>query len=367
MEWILLLVTSIFLIIVQTAIPFLMKRTVVFGVTVPIEKTKSKELMRYKKLYTLITFIFSIIILFLFFMWATLTSPTENNLVLLGTMIPFAIIMGSLSLYFYFHAKVTRLKIKDRWFQNRKQVKVSDLAIRTQDEMLSWILFTIPMFITFGLIIFTAINYHQFPNQIPIHWGPDGPDAFTAKSIVSVFLLPLTILIMQGMFLGINEMTKKSGIKLRATSIHTSRMRQLRLRKYSSWLLFTSSVLITMMFTFLQITILHENLAHDFINILLPVIILIVTLGATAFFAIKVGKTDSDLDMEVVDDTKHEKIIEVDEDQFWKGGLIYFNKNDPSIFVEKRFGIGWTLNFARPLGYVIIFGPIVLLLLLTFA
>ena len=37
----------------------------------------------------------------------------------------------------------------------------------------------------------------------------------------------------------------------------------------------------------------------------------------------------------------------VDDDQFWKWGIIYYNTNDPAIFVEKRFGIGITLNFAK--------------------
>ncbi|MBK8094362.1 MAG: hypothetical protein IPK32_20965 [Verrucomicrobiaceae bacterium] len=34
----------------------------------------------------------------------------------------------------------------------------------------------------------------------------------------------------------------------------------------------------------------------------------------------------------------------------WKLGFIYFCRSDPRIFVPKRIrGLGWTLNFARPL------------------
>lgn len=32
----------------------------------------------------------------------------------------------------------------------------------------------------------------------------------------------------------------------------------------------------------------------------------------------------------------------------WIGGLIYYNRDDPSLLVEKRVGIGWTFNFAQP-------------------
>jgi uncharacterized membrane protein len=35
-------------------------------------------------------------------------------------------------------------------------------------------------------------------------------------------------------------------------------------------------------------------------------------------------------------------------DKYWKLGLFYVNRNDPALFVEKRFGIGYTLNFGHP-------------------
>ena len=32
----------------------------------------------------------------------------------------------------------------------------------------------------------------------------------------------------------------------------------------------------------------------------------------------------------------------------WKLGIFYYNKNDKRIFCPKRFGWGWTVNFANP-------------------
>jgi hypothetical protein len=34
-------------------------------------------------------------------------------------------------------------------------------------------------------------------------------------------------------------------------------------------------------------------------------------------------------------------------DAAWKVGLVYFNPDDPAVWVEKRFGVGYTPNFAR--------------------
>ncbi len=40
----------------------------------------------------------------------------------------------------------------------------------------------------------------------------------------------------------------------------------------------------------------------------------------------------------------------VDDDQHWKGGLFYVNRDDPALVVPRRFGLGWTMNLGRPGG-----------------
>jgi uncharacterized membrane protein len=37
-----------------------------------------------------------------------------------------------------------------------------------------------------------------------------------------------------------------------------------------------------------------------------------------------------------------------DDDRYWYGGLFYYNPDNPAMFVPKRFGLGWTLNFGHP-------------------
>jgi uncharacterized membrane protein len=57
-----------------------------------------------------------------------------------------------------------------------------------------------------------------------------------------------------------------------------------------------------------------------------------------------------------------------DDDQFWKGGLIYVNHDDPAVLVSARFGVGWTPNFGNRVtwllagGYVAILAGLIVLL-----
>src|SRR5699024_8274734 len=55
-----------------------------------------------------------------------------------------------------------------------------------------------------------------------------------------------------------------------------------------------------------------------------------------------------------IDDTLNETVIDKDEDKYWKLGQFYFNKDDPAIFIEKRFGIGWTNNWAHPISWIFV-------------
>jgi hypothetical protein len=41
-------------------------------------------------------------------------------------------------------------------------------------------------------------------------------------------------------------------------------------------------------------------------------------------------------------------------DECWKLGQIYYNPNDPALLVEKRFGVGYTINFGNRASWLLI-------------
>ncbi|MCR5417713.1 MAG: DUF5808 domain-containing protein, partial [Lachnospiraceae bacterium] len=60
---------------------------------------------------------------------------------------------------------------------------------------------------------------------------------------------------------------------------------------------------------------------------------------------------------------RKETTVITDDDEYWLGGMIYCNPNDRRVLVEKRAGIGSTINMGHPAGKVI--GIITLILLLN--
>jgi uncharacterized membrane protein len=52
-------------------------------------------------------------------------------------------------------------------------------------------------------------------------------------------------------------------------------------------------------------------------------------------------------------------------DSAWKWGLFYYNPDDPALFVEKRSGLGWTVNFGHPQAKLILVGLLLVPLVLS--
>ena len=366
MTILLMLFISLFIIGIQAAVPYLLKPTIAFGVTVPSTHIKDTTLATYRRLYALWTASFGIILIIAFTIWALSYSPDEEKIVLVGVAIQFSVLFLSMALYFLLHAKTSRLKQDLKWGKDLKEVRMTDIAVRTADEMLPWYIYLVPILITIGMIAYTTTQYANLPDLIPTHWGINGqPDAFSQKTPFSVIALPLILLVMQGMMLGINELTKKSGIRINATNKRKSRAQQLSFRKYTSWFLFATVLLVTILFSFLQLSTIHNTIGSPILLISMPLGILLIIFILTAIYAFRVGQSGSRLDIDIIDENV-EGITNYDDDHYWKVGIFYFNKNDPSILVEKRFGVGWTLNFGNPLGYIILIGPILLILIISF-
>ncbi|QTD41469.1 DUF1648 domain-containing protein [Sporosarcina sp. Te-1] len=364
MELFIFLIIIAFLTVMQAATPFLLKQTVAFGVTIPEGNIDNKQVALYKRNYTATVLTIGILAI-VAYLWVS-SILTKEDLVLAGLALQFIVLGSSMILYFYFHLKLMALKKKEAWGKDLKQVTVTDLSMRSLDEMLPNYLFALPMIITLGLLAYTAIHYPALPEKIPTHWGPSGqPDAFSDKSPFSVIAMLLILLIMQAMFGMIHWSTKNAGIRLRAAKRQSTKIQQLSFRKYSSWLLFFVSILVTAMLGYFQMVTIHEELGNTAVLFILPIGFMILTLAATAFYSFKIGQGGSRIEVDLPEDAI-EGLTDTDEDAHWKAGLFYVNRNDPSLFVEKRFGVGWSINFGQPLAYFIVFVPLVLILLISF-
>jgi uncharacterized membrane protein len=349
--------------LIQIFIPYMLRSTVVFGVTIPISHIRHATVNQAKRIYCIATSIVWLLMIISYSIWTLSINQNEDLQIVVGVIIMLLFILISLLFYTYFHRKLQIEKRQEQWGEGLTEVKVASTVRNKQDEMLPLSYFLSLIFVSLILIIYTYYQYPLLPQQVPTHWGPGGePDAFTEKNYFSVISLPLIMLVTQILLAAISEGTKHSGVKISALNMQKSVHNQVKKRKYTSRFMFLTAFLITLLSSFLQLTTIHHGIiGKDFMLTIFISFIVLIFMGSI-IFSIKVSKSNK----EEVPSNMPNGITDIDDDRYWKGGLVYFNKEDPSLFVEKRFGIGWTINFMRPMSYIIVFGPILIIFFIAY-
>lgn len=121
------------------------------------------------------------------------------------------------------------------------------------------------------------------------------------------------------------------------------------------------SILLTSFHLLLSFQRMHMiNISSDaifYINYLLMISLLISPL----ILALKTGQSGSLIRAKIKE--QGNDFNSYDDDKYWKSGFLYINPNDPAIFIEKRMGIGWTINFGNPMGvfFVILVAIIIIM------
>lgn len=350
------------IIAIQAFTPYLVKKTEAFGIYVPEEYTKDIKLSRLKKSYALQCLIAGAVLIGGYAFGMAAAEVTEETAAGWGISLQLFLILFSMVLYYRNHLRVKELKEQQKWEAGKTKKVVADLQFHSDLKIVPGWIFALPMVITAGLIGYTFMVFDQLPEQIPTHWGIDGAaDAFKNKTVFSSITMLLVLFLMQLLFLFLNQGMRNSGAKIRASRKKQSRERELVSRKYGSILLASVSVGVTFLFTYLHLLTIFPKLGNPVQSMSLIIGFVLLTLAATGFYVFKIVKISHSSE-----ETPELDVLDADDDKYWKGGLIYINKEDPSMLVEKRFGIGWTINLGNIKTWILIVLPLIAMLLLAF-
>lgn len=206
----------------------------------------------------------------------------------------------------------------------------------TTAPLVATVLSLLPLALT---AFFLYRHFDQLPERWPVHWDLEGvANGWATRSVAGVFgpLFAGAALVL--VFLGVSlMMARASGPEA------LERRRSLVPLAALSWLI---AVLISFI-GLLPVT----HAAPDRL-MMITAIYLALTLGLVVWMLHRSGIIASPTS-QAYDGTP---------DNAWRGGVVYYNPADGAVLVPKRFGLGWTLNFARPLSWVYL-GAILLFVL----
>lgn len=336
------------LIVLGILMPKFTKKTLLFGFVIPEKVSSEEEVIKLKNLYTrnyaYSAGLFSLIINIVSF-------NTENfNLQISGIFILLLILGAN---YLYVHKKAKELKKIHGWTLSKKQMVVVNTSKNTDIKFVSSYFFLIPLFISILTLIITIFNYSNLPSQIPINFDILGnPTTFREKGFLTAYSLSLNQIGMTGLFFGIYKVLIRVRPSIQAAKPKTSLKQNLIAKNYWAKYMLTVIILITLHFMYMQLTIINIITLNTAFHIFVNGLVTIVPMIGVIFVAFKTGQSGSRIKIDEHEEI-NDKIIDRDDDKFWKLGTFYYNKDDSSIFIEKRFGIGWTINFGHPIGILI--------------
>lgn len=199
--------------------------------------------------------------------------------------------------------------------------------------------------------VWLGLHWTEIPDRFPIHWGMNGqPDNWATRSLIGVFLPLLTgafFCALLGFFahaiLRWSRVIRMGGAA--GESEHYFR------RTVVSILVATEYFLALV---FAWAGILDLSAVRTGPPGVVPILVLSLTFTAVVtLLMMRVGQGGSRL----AGGAAAGLVIPAGDrtaDRFWKLGLFYSNGDDPALFVEKRFGIGYTINFGHPGAWLLI-------------
>ena len=391
--WIILACNAL-LIIVFTATPFLTRKTELFGVSLPSDEIGRPELSKMRGSYVRLSILAGAALMILTIV--LFAAPADELEQLRGYIVLiFACCGVYFVIYLAFHRAMKAFKKTQPWrthgaraetaaapeetsgavsgavtgarastedgMNTAKPVLVVDTAPPGHDVMHPfWLLF----YAAIG--IFTALYlwyiWPSLPDMIPVHMDAAGMvDGWVGKSPGAFVNILFAQWILIAVFVLVYFIIPASKRQIDAANPEKSREQGRRFRyRMSACMVFGGAGLSAIM-GFLPIAIAQGGAGIALFAITLVFIFVVIAMMLLVIFL--TGQGGSRLKVDALEtaegasgENEQRRAKNTDDDRYWKLGQFYFNPDDPAIFVEKRFGVGWTNNFARPVSWLFIGG-----------
>lgn len=218
-----------------------------------------------------------------------------------------------------------------------------------------------------GCLAYASYAWSQdksLPEHMP--WGTDAETgAWSIRSLASVYAWPLTTLLVGLLMGGLSFLAASAKRAVRADDGGVSLAAAQRFRSATVWFVCGAALLATTLFADVSIESIRFAQGQMQENSLVAWIILagllVYGLGGTIVIALRVGQGGAQLEKAVAAAPLTDGLAD---NRKWKLGF-YVNPEDPSLFVEDRFGLGYEPDLGNPWAVMFYAGELVVILALA--
>jgi len=233
-------------------------------------------------------------------------------------------------------------EVHTRFGVSRPEVRRASLSSAAPRESFGPGLLLPPFLAIAAAAIYLQLHWSELPQVFPVHWGANGePNRWADRTWLGVYgpLLMGTAmnLFMLGLAWLISSVSRKTA------------MRFVTVR-------FVQTLIYPLTFTFVTVSLLpllHVP-ARAFSVVAITMVVMFAVIAVLLYWSYRRVSTPT---------IESDEVPEPQSDSYWKAGMFYYNPSDPAIFVAKRVGIGYTINFANKVSWLVLAGVLMLAVL----
>ncbi|MET9019455.1 DUF5808 domain-containing protein [Actinopolymorpha sp. NPDC004070] len=263
--------------------------------------------------------------------------------------------------------EIGTVKEREGWYDGLRQGVAADTSLRTEPVRFPWLWAVPAVLLCAATAVLGIVRYPDLPPTLVTHWDLDGtPDRTMTTTVGSAFALVFVQVGMTALLVGLMWASIRFRPDLDAAAPKVSA------HQYRGFLLATAkAVLVLAALVDVSMLVIAWQMWGGGARLPAGVVILPILVGTAVVIgsAIRTGQGGSRLPADgepgagtAAEDTG---LVQRDDDRYWPAGSVYVNRADPAMFVPKRLGVGWTVNFGNPKGIALFAAILLAPLLLT--
>lgn len=238
-------------------------------------------------------------------------------------------------------------------------VREAELARRSPRPLGGWWLQLLPFALLAATAVYLRARWSDLPERFPVHWGIDGRvDRWATRDLAGVFGPLLTAAVVVGSLALLGWALPRFSRRVHAGG--AAGEAEHRYRRAVGGVVLATEVLLAATFAWTALLPLAIGSTAPPVSrvVLAPLLATLLFTVAVFWVLARLGQggarrlppAAANGTVDAVAAPTGDRSL----DRFWKAGVLYVNPDDPALFVEKRFGLGYTLNFARPAAWAIL-------------
>lgn len=288
-------------------------------------------------------------------------SPLAGNLT--GTAV---LLLGALILYFRVHAKAVQLAPAEASRDIERVTAILDAGTNRVKVFTIAAAFACTA-LSVAVETYALMGYRAMPDLVP-RWGGliGGASSLTGRSLVAVMIVPTLNIVFTPFLALLAVLTAMAKRSPRTGPAQRSIDAQDSFRAANAVLFSVNALLLCILLGLVSVQIVRHGLSRT-ASLGAGVwwfggVVIVYMAGGLLWLMRHFGQGGARLE----GDTHNAPLGGgLADDRKWVAGLFYVDKDDPSIMVEKRFGIGYTLNYGNRIALTMVATVLALGILVT--